>query len=438
MANMFQAPRGTADVLPDKIGKWLYLEGKAMDTARLFGFEQIRFPTFEDKALFTRGVGETTDVVQKEMFTVTHAGGKNEFALRPEGTASTVRLLLQNGLKNEPMPQKLYYLTSCFRGERPQAGRLREFHQFGVEMFGSEAPSADVEVIQLAHAFFDAVGLSDLRLEINSIGCPDCRKIYQQALRDYFAAQQESLCETCKDRLERNPMRILDCKSPECQKITAGAPKVLDYICDDCRAHFDAVKVQLTTLGLGFTVNPSIVRGLDYYTRTVFEFIDSKQGLTLCGGGRYDGLVEELGGSHLPALGFGLGLERLMLTMEAAGCAFPEKPPATVYFVSIGDEAAKKAAQLAACCRAEGFAAEYDVMGRSVKAQMKYADKKGFIFTVVIGDNELEQNSATLKRMKTGEASIAALDKKFVDALYAALRSEQLEELRDVCGELGK
>jgi histidyl-tRNA synthetase len=437
MANIFQAPRGTMDVLPGKIDKWLYLEKKAADTAHLFGFEMIRFPTFEDKGLFTRGVGETTDVVQKEMFTVTHAGGKNEFALRPEGTASTVRLLLENGLKNEPMPQKLFYLTSCFRGERPQAGRLREFHQFGVEMFGAEAPSADVEVILLARAFFEAVGLSKLRLEINSIGCPQCRKTYQQALHDYFSAQTDALCDTCKDRLERNPMRILDCKSPECHKIAEGAPKVLDFICDDCRAHFDAVGAQLTALGIAFTVNPSIVRGLDYYTRTVFEFIDENQGLTLCGGGRYDGLVEQLGGAHLPALGFGLGLERLLIAMEAAGCPFPDKKPATVYFASIGDTAAKKAAALALRCRAEGFSAEYDLLGRSVKSQMKYADKKEFVFTVVIGDNELAQNSATLKQMKTGDQTPVTLDDTIVDALYHAMRQGQLGALEEACETLG-
>lgn len=433
MANMFQAPRGTVDVLPDKIGKWLFIEDAARDTADLFGFKEIRFPTFEDKKLFTRGVGETTDVVQKEMYTFMH--GKNEFALRPEGTASTVRLLLENGLQNEPMPLKLFYLTSCFRGERPQAGRLREFHQFGVELFGAAAPAADVEVIMLASSFFDNLGLNGLRLEINSIGCPECRKSYQQALRDYFSAHSEELCETCLGRLERNPMRILDCKSPECKKIAEGAPKVLDYICDDCRAHFTQVQERLRELSMEFTVNPTIVRGLDYYTRTVFEFIDEKQGLTLCGGGRYDGLVGELGGSAMPALGFGMGLERLISVMEAQDCGFPEDMTATVYFASIGDAAAKRASKLAFFARDEGFDAEYDLTGRSIKAQMKYADKKGFEFTVVIGDNELEKNSAVLKRMKTGESSNVALDKTIVDSLYEAIRSEKLEDLENACCE---
>lgn len=427
MANLFNAPRGTMDVLPGTIGKWLYIEDAARDAADLFGFKEIRFPTFEHTELFRRGVGETTDVVQKEMYTFER--GKNSYTLRPEGTASTVRLLLSNGLQNEPLPLKLFYLTSCFRGERPQAGRLREFHQFGVELFGAAAPAADVEVIMLANTFFENLGLSGLKLEINSIGCPDCRKDYQQALREYFSAHRESLCEDCLDRLEHNPMRLLDCKVPGCKKIAAGAPKVTDYICDDCRAHFEGVQSRLKALGMDFSVNTSIVRGLDYYTRTVFEFIDGDQGLTLCGGGRYDGLVGQLGGVDLPALGFGLGLERLMLALEQHGCEFPEDVPATVYFASIGEAAAQKAAKLSQLLRIEGFSSEYDLSGRSVKAQMKYADKKGFEFAVVIGDNELEKRTATLKRMATGESAEVPLDSGIIDALYRAVRSEKLEEL---------
>lgn len=345
MANILQAPRGTADVLPSQSGKWLYVENAARDTAGLFGFSEIRFPTFEYTQLFTRGVGETTDVVQKEMYTFDDRGGRS-ITLKPEGTASTVRLLLQNGLQNEPMPLKLFYITSCFRGERPQAGRLREFHQFGVELFGAAAPSADVELIMLARSYFDSLGITGLALEINSIGCPDCRKKYQQALREYFAQRQGDLCETCKSRLENNPMRILDCKSPECGKIAAGAPKVIDYICDDCRAHFTQVQEQLKALGVEFVINPSIVRGLDYYSRTVFEFIDKKQGLTLCGGGRYDGLVSELGGAALPALGFAIGLERLLMTMDTQGNVYPEDDTTSIYIAPIGVAASKKAAEL--------------------------------------------------------------------------------------------
>lgn len=430
MANILKAPRGTMDVLPSQSGKWLYIENTARDTAGLFGFSEIRFPTFEYTELFARGVGETTDVVQKEMYTFEDRGGRS-ITLRPEGTASTVRTLLSNGLQNEPMPLRLFYLTSCFRGERPQAGRLREFHQFGVELFGTAEPAADVEIISLANTFFENIGLADLRLEINSIGCPKCRKVYQQALRDYFTEHKDELCETCVGRLGRNPMRILDCKSPECAKIAAGAPKVTDYICDDCREHFTKVQERLNTLGIKFTVNSSIVRGLDYYTRTVFEFIDEKQGLTLCGGGRYDGLVEQLGGPSLPALGFAIGIERLMIAMDAQGCEYPGDDSTRVYLAPIGDAASKKAAELAAILRGEGFDAEYDITGRSVKAQMKYADKRGFDYTIVIGDNELQNNVAFLKSMRDSGKREVPLDENLVDAVYEATRDKGMQELEN-------
>lgn len=401
VANAVKAPRGTLDVLPEQAKKWQAVERKLRQAAEKFGFGEIRFPTFEYTELFSRGVGETTDVVQKEMYTFEDRGGRS-VTLRPEGTASTVRCLLQNGLNNGPLPLKLYYLISCFRGERPQAGRLREFHQFGAELFGTASPAADAEIISLAAALLESVGLSGIRLEINSIGCPNCRKNYHAALREYFSAHAQALCDTCRGRLERNPMRILDCKSPECQTIAAGAPKVLDYICDDCRTHFDAVRQRLTALGIAYAVNPAIVRGLDYYTRTVFEFIDEKEGLTVCGGGRYDGLVGQLGGAPLPALGFGMGLERLLMAMEAQGCAFPEETPPLFYFAAIGEAASLRAAQLAHLLRKEGFRAECDLTGKSVKAQMKYADKLGAAYTVVLGDNELEKGEAALKNMKTG------------------------------------
>lgn len=433
MANSIQAPRGTVDVLPKDIMKWNCVESIAKDTAELFGFKEIRYPTFESTELFKRGVGETTDVVQKEMYTFEK--GKNSFTLRPEGTASTVRLVLQNGLLNEPMPLKLFYITSCFRGERPQAGRLREFHQFGVEMFGSENPAADVEAIMLAHTFFYDMGLDNLRLEINSIGCPTCRKNYQNALREYFTAHKESLCETCISRLDRNPMRILDCKSPECKEIAKDAPKVIDYICDDCREHFEKVQSRLKLLGLDFVINPSIVRGLDYYTRTVFEFIDDKSGLTVCGGGRYDGLVEELGGAKTPALGFAIGIERLIMTLEDHGCNFlPEEKP-TVFFASIGDKASEKAAELTMMVRKEGFSAESDILSKSVKAQMKYANKKGFQYTLVLGDDELANNTAKLKNMATGNTNDVPLDDKFIDALYEITQQDAEEELCDTAEE---
>lgn len=430
MANILQAPRGTMDVLPSQVGKWNYIENAARDAASLFGFSETRFPTFEYTELFARGVGETTDVVQKEMYTFEDRGGRS-ITLRPEGTASTVRSLLQNGLHNEPMPLRLFYLTSCFRGEKPQAGRLREFHQFGAELFGSAEPAADVEVISLARYLLESLGVTGLRLEINSIGCPDCRKNYQQALREYFTAHIDDLCDTCKGRLERNPMRILDCKSPECKAIAENAPKVLDYICDGCREHFTQVKERLTALGIEFTVNPTIVRGLDYYTRTVFEFVDPEQGLTLCGGGRYDGLVKQLGGPALPALGFGMGLERLLMVMEARGCDFPDEGTTSIYLAPIGMAASKKAAKLTLLLRNEGFYAEYDIAGRSVKAQMKYANKHGFDYSIVIGDNELEKNLATLKGMRGSEDREVPLDEHIVKAIYEATRADALEDLEE-------
>lgn len=438
MANLIQAPRGTLDVLPGDSAKWQYIEQVIRDTAKNFSFSEVRFPTFEDIRLFKRGVGDTTDVVQKEMYSF-KKGDDHEYALRPEGTASTVRMVLQNGLYNEALPLRLYYIISCFRGERPQAGRYREFHQFGAELFGSAAPAADAEVIQLAASVFEALGIDKLRLEINSIGCPTCRKDYHNALREYFRAHEGELCETCRSRLERNPMRILDCKSEICKEIAKDAPKVLDYICDDCRTHFEEVKERLTAAGYRYTVNPSIVRGLDYYSRTVFEFIDEVEGLTTCGGGRYDGLVEQLGGPSLPALGFGMGLERLLLVMESRGCAFPEPDSRSIYIAPMGAEASIKAGSLVKMLRDEGFSAEYDLAGRSIKAQMKYAGKRAFGYTLVIGDNELSEDSAKLKNMKTGEETPVPLGEGFINAVYSATVDDALEEMTKAAEEsIGK
>lgn len=414
--SIIQAPRGTADTLPTQSAAWRYIERVVQQTAAAFGFREIRFPTFEYTELFQRGVGETTDVVQKEMYTFQDRGDRS-ITLRPEGTASTVRALLQNGLHNEPMPLGLYYNISCFRGEKPQAGRLREFHQFGVELFGSESPAADAEIINLAAEVFRRLGVSGLRLEINSIGCPDCRKAYHEALRSYFKSRESELCETCLSRLERNPMRILDCKSPECAAVAKDAPVVLDYICDGCRSHFEEVKKRLGALGLAYTVNPAIVRGLDYYTRTVFEFIDDRQSLTACGGGRYDGLVEQLGGPKLPALGFGMGIERLLMVLRAQNISLPGSEKVKLYIAPLGEEASLRAMKLASFLRTKGINAEYDLMGRSAKAQMKYADKIGAEYTVVIGDNELAEGAAALKNMQTGEARRVALDEAIINFL---------------------
>lgn len=413
MAVNIKRPNGTEDVLPKNVHKWHTIEKIARETAESFGFGEIRFPTFENTELFLRSVGETTDVVQKEMYTV--MAKETKFTLRPEGTAGTIRAMLQNGLLNEALPQRVYYITSCFRHERPQAGRLREFHQFGLEMAGSQSPAADAEVISLAKTVLDRLGLKNIKLFINSIGCPTCRAKYHEALRAYFEARRDELCETCQDRLEKNPMRILDCKSPICQEIGKDAPLIIDYLCEDCSGHFESLKKYLTNLGIEFEVNPKIVRGLDYYTKTVFEFVTTEIGAqgTVCGGGRYDGLIEQLGGQHTPALGFGMGIERLLLVMEKQGCDFLPEKKCDIYFATMGDAALEKAMELSKALRVYGYYAEYDLMGRGIKAQMKYANKIGALFTAVIGDNELETGTAKLKEMEKGEEAEIRLDDKF-------------------------
>ncbi len=411
MALITNAIKGTLDVLPKEIYKIQYVESAVREIAENFGFYEMRTPVFEHTELFQRSVGETTDVVQKEMYTFADKGGRS-ITLRPEGTAGAARAFLENGLFNEALPQKIYYLTSCYRYEKPQAGRLREFHQFGVEAFGAGSPAQDAEIIALANEVFNYLGVKNLTLEINSIGCPTCRAAYQKALKAYFENYKSELCETCKGRLDRNPMRILDCKSPVCSKIAAGAPKILDYLCDDCRAHFDAVQQYLNAMQIDFTVNPEIVRGLDYYTRTVFEFVSNEIGAqgTVCGGGRYDGLLEELGGKPMPACGFGMGLERLLLLMDAQNTPFPDRKGCDIYFASMGDKANLEAARLALDLRNEGLSAQFDTVGRGLKAQMKYADKLGALYTVVLGDNELETGKAQLKNMKDGTLTEISLD----------------------------
>lgn len=427
---MIQRPKGTADMLPAQAYKWHTVEKLASETAEQFGFKEIRVPTFEDTGLFIRSVGETTDVVQKEMFTVSSAG-EDTFTLRPEGTAGVMRAVAENGLLNEAFPQKLYYITSCFRHENVQKGRLREFHQFGCEMVGSADPKADAETISLAKSLMDRVGLEGITLNINSIGCPTCRAEYQKALREYFSARREELCDTCRDRLERNPMRLLDCKSPICREIGKDAPLIIDYLCEECGEHFEKVKSALSLMGIDFVINPRIVRGLDYYTRTVFEFIAEGIGAqsTVCAGGRYDGLLGELCGKQVPALGFGMGLERLIMTMEQQGCDFMEPKTCDLYIASMGDAAADRAATLAQELRAEGYFVEYDLMGRGIKPQMKYADKIGSKFVLVLGDNELETANARLKNMASGEQTDIKLDGSFADSFSNALMAELFKDL---------
>ena len=434
MALITKAIKGTKDVLPKDVHKNQYIEATALDIASKFGYKEIRTPVFEHTELFQRGVGDTTDVVQKEMYTFDDKGGRS-ITLRPEGTSGAVRSYLENGLCNEALPQKVCYLTSCYRYEKPQAGRLREFHQFGVECFGSASPLADAEIIALAKSLFDTLGVKDLSLEINSIGCPTCRAEYHKALKEYFSSRKDELCDTCKSRLDRNPMRILDCKSPICHEIAEGAPVVIDYLCDECKEHFENVQKYLKAQNIEYTINPQIVRGLDYYTKTVFEFVSNSIGAqgTVCGGGRYDGLVEELGGQHTPSLGCAIGTARLMLLMEAQGCEFPEAEKPDLFIVALGEKATLKAVEIAKDMREEGFSALLDLNQRSVRAQMKYADKLGAKFNVVIGDNEVEAKTAKLKNMQTGEETEINLD-TFVSGFYSISLNEQLADL-EINGE---
>lgn len=442
MAINIKRPNGTEDVLPKDVYKWHTVEKIARETAESFGFGEIRVPTFENTDLFLRSVGETTDVVQKEMYTV--KAKETEFTLRPEGTAGTIRAMLQNGMLNEALPQRVYYILSCFRHERPQAGRLREFHQFGLEMAGSAAPTADAEVILLAKTLLERLGLKNIELHINSIGCPKCRAKYHEALRAYFEPHVDELCDSCKDRLVKNPMRLLDCKSPICKEIGKDAPIITDYLCEECEEHFKKLQKYLTGFGIEFTVDPRIVRGLDYYTKTVFEFVTTEIGAqgTVCGGGRYDGLIEQLGGQSVPALGFGMGIERLLIVMDKQGCDYLIPKKCDLYFATMGDAALEKAMQLTKELRELGYCAEYDLMGRGLKAQMKYANKINAAFTVVIGDNELESGKVKLKEMTKGDETEVALDDKFIgnfDTLFIDKMFEEIDEASTVkmFGQMG-
>lgn len=406
MSLITKAVRGTLDILPADSYKTQYVERTFFEIAENFGYKEIRTPVFEHTELFNRSVGETTDVVQKEMYTFLDRGERS-ITLKPEGTAGAARAFLEHGLFNEPLPQKMSYETPCYRYDKPQAGRYREHHQLGVECFGAASPAADAEIISLAYNTLIFLGLENISLEINSIGCPECRKKYNDALKDFFGSKKDKLCETCLSRLDKNPMRILDCKSPVCSGISADAPSILEYICDDCRGHFEGLKKYLEAMEIDFTVNPGVVRGLDYYTRTVFEFITKNAGgqITVCGGGRYDRLVEEIGGSPMPACGFGMGIERLILQMEKQGCEFPETERCEIYIVSTDENATLAAARFASDMRESGISCQFDICGRSVKAQMKYADKINARYTTVIGGNELESGRTTVKNMSTGESA---------------------------------
>ncbi len=432
MALLIKRPNGTEDVTPKNIAKWHTVEHVVKEVASCYGFKEIRIPTFENTELFQRSVGETTDVVQKEMYSV--IAKETKFTLRPEGTAGTIRAMLQNGMLNDAMPQKAYYILSCFRHERPQAGRLREFHQFGLEMAGSAKPSADADIISLAYEIIQTLGIKNTELKINSIGCPECRAEYHKALKGFFEDRKSDLCETCLSRLDKNPMRILDCKSPICSEIAKDAPVILDFLCEECSEHFNKLKGYLDNLGIIYTVDPTIVRGLDYYTKTVFEFVTTDIGAqgTICGGGRYDGLIQELGGHPTPALGFAMGLERLILTMENQEIEFDTEDSCTLYIAPLDEAAVPAAMKLAHTLRKDGFWVEYDTVGRSLKSQMKYSDKIKAKFTMVFGENEINSKIAKLKNMKTGEELEIKLDDDFsskflditVDGMFSGILSD--------------
>lgn len=408
--------KGTEDVLPKDSYRWQFVEDVMRKESASYGFKEIRTPVFEHTELFARGVGQTTDVVQKEMYTFDTKGGES-VTLRPEGTAGAARAVLEHGLVNDSLPIKASYFVSCYRYEKPQAGRLREFHQFGLECYGTQSPVADAELICAAQSIFDRLGIKQLRLEINSIGCPTCRAEYHKALKEYFYGYKDELCETCNSRLEKNPMRILDCKSPVCSKIAQGAPKITDYLCDECREHFASVQKYLDAAGVEYTVNPTIVRGLDYYTKTVFEFVTDFIGAqgTVCGGGRYDGLIEELGGKHLPSLGFAMGIERLLMLMDKQGIEIPKPSTCDLYVAVMGEKASLKSFEIIKAVRSCGLIAETDVIGRGLRAQMKYADKIGAKFSMVLGDNEIEQGKAVIKNMSSGEQTEIVLDDTFAE-----------------------
>ena len=411
MALVTKSIKGTQDTLPSESYKIQFVEQSVLEIAKNYGYKEIRVPVFEHTELFQRGVGDTTDVVQKEMYTFEDKGGRS-ITLRPEGTAGVVRSYIEHGLFNEAQPQKVCYLISCYRYEKPQAGRLREFHQFGCECFGTASPAADAELISLVNDIFAFLDVKNLKIQINSIGCPECRKNYHKALQEYFESKKDDLCATCLGRLERNPMRILDCKSSVCSDIAKDAPKVTDYLCDECDDHFKKTQQYLDAMNIPYEVNPSIVRGLDYYTKTVFEFVSTEIGAqgTVCGGGRYDGLVEEIGGNHTPALGFAMGMERLLMLMEAQGIEFPAEDKCDLYITSMGENATLKASQIASDVRGNGMHAQFDIVGRSVKAQMKYANKIGAAYTVVLGDSEIEAGVAKVKNMADGSETEMNID----------------------------
>ena len=408
---MIQKPKGTRDILPGESYKWQYIENTIKEILENNGMKEIRVPAFEYTELFQRGVGETTDVVQKEMYTFLDKADRS-ITLRPEGTAGVVRSYIENGLSNLGSPLKLWYNMPMYRYENVQKGRYREFRQIGIEVIGSESYLADVEVILVGKAIFDKLEIPNIKLNINSIGCPVCRKKYQESLREFLKPNYDKYCDTCKTRFEKNPMRILDCKEDKCKKMNEGAPKILDFLCDECKNHFENVKKTLEELGIDYEIDSSIVRGLDYYTKTVFEFISEDDGLTVLGGGRYDGLVKEIGGQSTPAVGFATGLDRLVEVFEKNNKDKIKEPSMKLYIANIGEKAGNLAIKLAYELRDLGIYAEKDICSRSINAQFKYANKKNAEYVLTIGDTEVETNKGKIKNMASGTEDEIILSKE--------------------------
>ncbi len=399
-----RALKGTKDIYGEEMRKWLDAEEIIRNLCDDFGFNQIRTPMFEFTDLFARGVGETTDIVNKEMYSFVDKG-ENRITLKPESTAAVVRAFLEHSMFADTQPTKLYYISPTFRYERPQAGRQRQFHQFGVEMFGTDSPTADAEVIAIGHTLLKRLGIKKVELHINSLGGPECRKKYNETLKAFLNTKKEHLCPLCQERMDKNPLRVLDCKNPDCQKHLGDAPTVLDTLGEECKMHFETLQTLLTAMEIPFVVDPGIVRGLDYYTKTVFEFISNDIGAqgTVCGGGRYDRLVDEIGGKHVPAVGFGAGMERLIIVRDAENNA-PLAPATRDLFIGYrGDEAMMEAFKLVNALRQQGISAESDHLQRSIKAQMKYANKINARYSAIIGESELENGEIELKEMESGD-----------------------------------
>ena len=417
-----KAPRGTKDITPKDVYKWHYIEKKFREICALYGYEEIRTPIFEHTEVFARSVGDTTDVVQKEMYSFTDRGDR-QLSLKPEGTAGVIRSFIENKMYADTQPTKLYYITPCFRYERPQAGRQRQFHQFGIEVLGSDGPSVDAEVISLAVQFFNEMGLKNLSVNINSVGCPTCREEYNRKLKEYLDKKVDVLCETCLERKDKNPMRVIDCKNPHCKENLQDIPFMIDHLCDDCKEHFEKLQTYLKEMDINYVVDKTIVRGLDYYKKTAFEIISNDIGSqsTVCGGGRYDGLVEMLGGPKgISGIGFALGAERLLLTLENNNIEIENPKSTDIYIATIGDAAKTKSFKLIKDLRTNHISADNDHLDKSLKAQFKYSDKLNAKYTVVIGDDELANDTATLKNMKTSEQTTIKLS-ELVDELKKRL-----------------